>query len=329
MKLNGTELAALAHGAVRTVQNGDFTAFYRFTEKQDAYYRAISPDFFHVRAQASANIRIELVTDAVELSFDFRAKQASARSFFSFDIAIDGKVTACYLREGLTADEGHLSFPLPAGEHRVTLYLPAMFSAELAHVTLKNATTVRPVKRSRSMLILGDSITQGMDAHRSANSYANKIADLLDATAVNQGIGGEIFRPAILDGDIGFTPDIVTIAYGTNDYSKRDDSEDFLRDATAFYRGVRDLFPTAKIFGILPTWRADANAKPRPMGKNFEEAKDIVRTAAESVGAAVIDGDGLVPHSPYCFDDGKLHPNDLGFAHYAKNLFAAMEQYLK
>lgn len=329
MQLTPTELTALAHGAVRTVQNGEFTAFYRFTEQQDEYYRAISPDFFHVRAQASANIRIELLTDARELSFDFRAKQASARSFFSFDVAVDGKVSACYLREGLTADEGHLSFPLPAGEHRVTLYLPNTFSAELAHVTLAGATSVKPVTRSRKMLILGDSVTQGMDAHCCANSYANKIADLLDATAVNQGIGGEIFRPAILDGNIGFTPDIVTVAYGTNDYSKRDDSEIFVREATAFYRGVRNLFPTAKIFGILPIWRGDANAKPRPMGKSFEEAKEIVRAAAETVGAAVIDGDGLVPHSPYCFDDGKLHPNDLGFDHYAKNLFAAMEQYLK
>ncbi|MBQ9802140.1 MAG: SGNH/GDSL hydrolase family protein [Clostridia bacterium] len=326
MQLTTAELCTLAQGAVHTAVCGRFVTWHRFTEKQLAYYRKTS-DFFYTRALASAGIRIECRTDATALSFDFRVKQASARDRYSFDLFVDGVMTDHYAMEGVSAEEGHVFFPLPEGTHRVTLYLPSLFGTELAHFTLTDATMIAPVTKSRRMLLLGDSITQGIDCRYTSQTYANLIADMLDASAVNQGVAGAPFDPAAIDSEIGFSPDIVTVAYGTNDYTKSPDRETMIKNANAFYRRVREAFPDAALFGLLPIWRADANAKPRPVG-SFEEAKEIVRAAAEAVGATVLDGDGFVPHLPACFGDGHLHPNDFGFKFYADALFGAMRPYL-
>ena len=62
------------------------------------------------------------------------------------------------------------------------------------------------------MLMLGDSITHGYDAISPSNSYASLVADMLDANAINKGIGGEVFWPqfaAMLD---NITPEIITVA---------------------------------------------------------------------------------------------------------------------
>ncbi len=149
---------------------------------------------------------------------------------------------------------------------------------------------------------------------------------MLHATAVNQGIGGEIFNPGLIDGEVGFTPDIITVAYGTNDYSKRTRA-DMTAAANEFYRRLREAFPTARIFALLPIWRGDTKTKVSAVG-SFEEAKAIVRAAAEAAGATVLDGNTFVPHLPEFFSDKYLHPNDFGFKFYADGVLAAMMPHL-
>ncbi len=327
MKLTTTQLMALTHGAVRfEVTEGDFLSFYRFTEKQTAYYRDTNLDFYK-KTFATSNIRLSFYTNASEFSVDYRVKKASSRKFCFFDLFVDGVMIAHCGDADCTEGNGTLTFALPAGEHLVTLYFPGLFGVELGNLTLPDGATVTPVKKSRKMLILGDSITQGYDAVYPSQSYANLIADMLAATSVNQGIGGEVFNPGLIDGEVGFTPDIITVAYGTNDYSKRT-REDMTAAANEFYRRLRETFPTARIFALLPIWRGDTKTKVSAVG-SFEEAKEIVRAAAEAQpGIVVLDGNTFVPHLPEFFSDKHLHPNDMGFKFYADGLYAAMLPYL-
>lgn len=329
MTLTKDELIPLVHGAVRTVEQDDgYLALFRFTEKQVAHYKTINHPkkvLFFEKAHASSNIRIAFRTDSPYFSFDFRTKRAATRKYYYFDVLVDGFLVHHQGEEGVTEGAGTIRLDLPSGEHLVTVYCPVLFSTEIANFTVADGATVTPVEPTRRMLILGDSITQGYDARFSSQSYANLIADMLGAVSVNQGIGGETFNPEMLDFDLCFTPDLIIVAYGSNDYTKCT-REEMIYNANEFYRRLRTAYPDVKIFSVLPVWRMDCD-KVHDM--RFEEAIEIARDAALSVGAVTIEGMKLVPHMSEFFADTKvLHPNELGFHLYANGLYAAIKPHL-
>ena len=326
MTLTPNELISLAEGALRfSVDAEGYVSFLRFTEKQEAFYRATNPDFYK-KTKATARVRLSFETDADSFSVDFRATTASSRSFCYFDLFVDG-VMLDHQGSEESAPHGTLRFTLPRGTHRVTLYLPGLFAARLANFTLPDGARITPTAKPHRMLLLGDSITQGYDALYPSQSYANLISDMLSLGAVNQGIGGELFNPDVIDGNLPLTPEIITVAYGTNDYSKST-REKMTATANEFFRRLRVAFPHAQIFAILPIWRADT-AVPRVLG-SFEDAREIVRAAAMAQnGITVLDGDSFVPHLPAFFSDSYLHPNDLGFKFYADALCKALLPHLK
>lgn len=61
---------------------------------------------------------------------------------------------------------------------------------------------------------------------------------------------------------------------------------------------------------------------------SFEDARRIVREAAEAAGAFIVDGMKLTPHEPAAYSDAFLHPNDLGFKFYAQGLLVALRPLL-
>ena len=60
----------------------------------------------------------------------------------------------------------------------------------------------------------------------------------------------------------------------------------------------------------------------------FEEGRQIVRNAANAVGATIIEGDAMIPHLPIVCSDAYLHPNDYGFKFYANALYDAIAAHL-
>ena len=188
---------------------------------------------------------------------------------------------------------------------------------------LQDGATVHPVKKTRKMLAFGDSITQGYDAIYPSRSYQNRLSDLLDASCINKGIGGERFFPALLDGELDLQPDLITVAYGTNDWSKRDPVT-FENNCRGFFEKLTARYPDAKIIAITPIWRAD-NTKQTPFGAPLSEAvKRITDICAEFPRIAVIHGGSFTPRLGEFYADAYLHPNDMGFAFYAENLYPAV-----
>jgi lysophospholipase L1-like esterase len=242
-------------------------------------------------------------------------------------MCVDGVLVAHEGKTDIIDDEGTMTFTIPAGTHLVEFYMPNLYSLRIKDMELIGATKAETVRKKYRMLAFGDSITQGYDALFSSLSYANITADLLNATLVDQAIGGEVFNPGIIDGEINFEPDFITVAYGTNDFSKST-REVMERDAAEFYRRLREAFPNAKIFAMMPIWRKDTKDKVRVLG-TFEDAKAIVRAAAEAQpNTVVIDCDGFVPHHSDFFSDLRLHPNDIGFMRMADRISAVLEKLL-
>lgn len=324
MILTEEQLIPLFKGTLRVepAANG-YLVPKRFTAAGQAFYDTVKD--YGKKAKATSCIRLELTTDSTQLEFDYTLECASSRKFAYFDLAVDGTVLHHTGFEGITQLCGRMHFDLPCGMHHVVLYFPSLFRAAICNVTLSDGAVFSPVEKACRLYCLGDSITQGYDAKFSCGTYANLLADRLNAEVLNQGIGGETFRPDMLDADIPFQPDYITVAYGTNDWSAHTDTQ-LTEGATEYFRRLADYFPSAKIFAITPIWRADHFRYTR--AGSFENAVRIVTEAALSAGAVVIDGQKMIPHTPAVCSDAYLHPNDLGFQYYADRLYRELTPYL-
>jgi hypothetical protein len=76
---------------------------------------------------------------------------------------------------------------------------------------------------------------------------------------------------------------------------------------------------------LTPVWRGDWQ-RERP-AVAFREIPGIFEKIAKEIGNAhVVDCFDFIPHDPANYSPDVLHPNDAGFAHYAKGVIAALEK---
>ena len=185
-------------GAVEAVESDGEWTFRRFLPKQAQAYRDAGNEDFYRKTFATAGVRLAFRTDAESLSFDYRFAYGSSRSFGYFDICVDGAIVA---HVGLENDDGgrhRAEAALGPGEKKVEIHFPWSRQAFVSPLSLRGATFATPLRRSRTMLCFGDSITQGYDARHPSLSYVEAVARFLDADPVNKAVGGDVFFPALL-----------------------------------------------------------------------------------------------------------------------------------
>lgn len=235
-------------------------------------------------------------------------------------------MTGHYGESDMWIKNGEIKIELPEGRHRVTVYFPCLAAAELRNISLSDGSEITPAKKKLKMLCVGDSITQGYDAEYPSLCYANFIADEFNADMVNQAIGGDRFNPEHIDANMSFSPDIITVAYGTNDWSGAT-RENFERNLTGYFAKLAEHFSKSKIFVITPIWRADGNRVTK-LGTFDEACAMIDAEASKYKNITVIDGTKLTPRVNAFYSDLRLHPNDMGYAIYSKNLIAELRKYI-
>ena len=202
MKLSLEQIEKIAIGTSYLDEAGGRIKLHRFTKEQEEAYGVWDTDFYN-KTFATAGVRLEFYTNSTSMFINVHICPASSRKFCTHDIFVDGKMIG---QLGAKYDENYAAmhpmcisgkFSLGEGKKKVAIYVPWSYLSEIVELSLDDGSTLEPVKKKYKMIMFGDSITHGYDAFTSSNSYASKIADLLDANAVNKGIGGEIFRPEL------------------------------------------------------------------------------------------------------------------------------------
>ena len=322
MKLSLEQIKKIAVGTAYVDEADGRIVLHRFTKEQEEAYKGWDDDFYN-KTFATAGVRLEFFTDSTSMFIKVKTRPGSSRRFFTHDIFVNekmiGQLGASY-DESAVIDSIYVSgkFALGEGKKQVCVYFPWSFASEIAEISLDDASSLEPVTKKYRMIMFGDSITHGYDAYSTSNSYSNKLADFINANAVNKGIGAERFRPELAALKDYFDPDIITVAYGTNDWGCNDQKA-FEEMSKGFYENLSKNYPNAKIFAITPIWRDDIDDSRDFKFRYVNEYLHKIADSLENVTA--IDGYDLVPEDTSLFADLYLHPNDAGFAYYAARLY--------
>ncbi len=325
MKLTLHQIQSVTKGAVRIEETNGSVQFYRFSEEQERLYKLHDPALYK-KTFSTAGVRMEFITDSTHLGLAASVNSGSSRLFFHFDIFANGKKIGELGSKTENCGDFSGKFDLGAGQKTVCIYFPWSVAVDLKEITLDDGASLISTKKSRKMLIFGDSITHGYDAIYPSHTYATMLTDALEAEAVNQAIGGERFWSDLAEACDVSAPDLITVAYGTNDWNGAA-REVFERECASFYKILSRKYPSAKIFAITPIWRADLDRVTK-VGP-FETVAAYIREATAALpNVTVIDGFDFVPHDTALFSDKYLHPNDDGFAYYFENLYREIQKYL-
>ncbi len=334
MKLNFEQIKSVTQGAVYFSKEEKGFQPHRMNEEEEALY---IPTKFKDKAFASSNIQAVFKTDADKLILKADIAIGSSRSYFCFDIYVDGEFTAAfknfeyqdmslpYTQIDCPLGDFSWELPLKKGKKEIRIVFPFGSRVIISEFSLENATYIAPVKRSKTMLMYGDSITHGYDSLNPSRAYAVQLSHMLDAEAFNKAIGGEVFRPQLSEIKNDIFPDYITVAYGTNDWSHFD-KEELETACKGFYKNLKKNYPDTQIFAITPIWRGDCDTDRK---YPFSGVYETIRKVCEEIGGiTVIHGFNLVPHDNELFADLRLHPTNEGFDHYAKNLYNEIRKYI-
>ncbi|MBR5783340.1 MAG: SGNH/GDSL hydrolase family protein [Clostridia bacterium] len=329
MLLKPDQILDIVHGTLFTsVSPEGETRFYRFSSKQQKAY-ADRSESFGLKCYASSGVMLDFITDSDTLSFTAELSKATTNELSAIDLLIDGGIfqTVRFDDYGIKK----IGFTLPMGEHRITVVLPWNSVTVLRDIALSDGAYILPVEKAVRILALGDSITQGYTASYPSASYVSRYTLALNAEVLNQGIGGYKFYEESIDEELGWQPDIITLAYGTNDYSVNDSFSDFINYAETYIEKLTRAFPDTPILGITPIFCGEEKRKIKEQTKDytFEDAiQKLDEIYARYPQIKVLDGISFYPHPIDFFMPDWLHPNDIGFSYYAEAVIKALKEML-
>ena len=319
MLLTFEQIQAAARGVAYVSEEAGLIQLHRFTPEQENLYSHTSPEFY-AKAFATAGVILEFTTDSNHLSLQVALRKGSSRLKFAHSIFVNdqpiGTLAGPVAPSEISYAEGN--WDLGVGQKRVKIRFPWSANSMIRALELDDGASFIPVIKAKKVLVFGDSITQGYDAVLPEDSYASILADALNANCLDKAIGGEVFRTGLaLLPDAGEI-DLITVAYGTNDWFFKD-AEAISRHAKAFYGNLRMLYPQTKIVVMAPVWRGDWQ-DIKPSG-DFRHLAVLLREIAEKIGNALfVDCFDFIPHEPAYYAPDILHPNSDGFRHYGEAL---------
>jgi lysophospholipase L1-like esterase len=307
------------HGVLSISRDRNGVRLRRMTPDQFAYYDR-NPGWA-IRSRCNSGGSIALRTDSrfMDITLHFLS---GARTYFGLDIEIDGIHSHCIRLDKAQGSYERRLFEFDDSQERtVRIYLSPNIEIKLLKLELKAGSTLQPIEpAATNLLCLGDSITQGMDAISPVSTYPVQLARMLNANLLNQGVGGHIFDLDALDPDLPFDPDLITVAYGTNDWGREIGLDGVRNTASAYLEKLREIYPPpVRIVVLSPIWR-EIGHEQRGGVDLPTFSRTILETALTIQDLEVIDGLALVPNQPWHLEDG-THPNDLGFLHYSLNLY--------
>lgn len=278
----------------------------------------------YARTQAGVCLRLRSASPWLELNFAPRADGGQMGLRQGFAVYCDDAL--------LQVDEAlDLRIEAPAaGVHDYQLVLPSYAAVDLVRLALAPGHVLLPLAPDRRpvYVAMGDSITNGLGQQSASHlSYPFLLARRFGWQLVNLGVSGARTGPALAPTVAGRRADIVTVAFGFNDWYWSDAPlEEPLAAYAALLEGLRRLQPKALIVAITPLATSADPDRARasyPLAALRAGQRELVRAARRRGDPRmhVLDGEAL--SAPGMLVDG-IHLSVAGAAAYAGRLAAAL-----
>lgn len=337
MELTFDQIKSAATGAVSITQEDGLIRFHRMHPTQLDAAMARGENYF-IRAHSTTGVKLTFRTNSTTLSLDVNASRGTM-SYFAADILVDGKLVGSvdnfsheeipvfHAKKVYKLGDYSGRFNLGPGEKTVRIHLSWGPVVSIRSLSLDDGASFTPVIPKKKVLFYGDSITQGMDCLHPSQTYSARISDALGMAEYNKAIAGTTSLPGMAAVREDFTPDLIVVAYGTNDWSMTDTAT-FRANYRQLHEAIRTNYPDTRVFALTPVFRFAMN-ECRKMGAFCKVGPLIRQITADFPNVTVIDCFPFIPRDHLCFGDGILHPNAKGFDYYFKGLWKEMSAALK
>lgn len=308
------DYSAIFKNCLRVIRTEEGYFPIRFTESQLEGYRAAG-DLPEVRSLCASGVIMEFVTDIPKLSFSYQVIRPYKPNAV-FDIyENDSLCQVVGIPDSSTS--GRVVYKRQNSEKsKITIYLPHLTPLTIDEIKIGNYSLADAAKKK--ILFLGDSITQGMTSISPSLTYTSLLGRFYHAEILNQAIAGECFQEKYLEKNLGFSPDSVFVAFGTNDVTNIESIVEIQQNIRAYLKKLAHIYGNCQIYAITPIWRDFAD-QPLFWDK-IKVVRQIIEEEAHKTEIQTVDGLLLVPHLSNYFYDGTTHPNENGFHLYALNL---------
>ncbi|MEV6396607.1 GDSL-type esterase/lipase family protein [Streptomyces sp. NPDC051907] len=229
------------------------------------------------------------------------------------------------------ADEAVVTIPLPRGSTGPFTVHPPEAQAPVILGLRALGGSIAPAAARPRWVVHGDSITEGWLSTRPAHSWPAVAGRALGLDTVNLGYAGSARGELAVAEQLSALPaDLITLAFGTNCWSRTPCSASLLYETTrAFVELVRQGHPRTPILLVSPLLRPDAEQTPNRLGATLAELRTAMEEAARDHVAhgpgdprlTLLPGRDLVRADQLA--DG-LHPDDEGHAALAAAVVAEL-----
>ncbi|WP_338702319.1 SGNH/GDSL hydrolase family protein [Streptomyces sp. Q6] len=270
------------------------------------------------RALVPAGVRLEFVARGVhEIEIGYEGLRRSAADRYRTDPPVFALPGGAEVPADIGGHAVRLPLPRPDGTY--TVHLPEVLRPLVRELRPVGGGTLEPAAPKPRWLVYGDSVVEGWIASRPHLAWPAVAGRALGVEDVNLGYAGAA-RGELASAQqlASLDADLLTVAFGTNCWSRTPHSAPLLYETTrAFLTVLRAGHPHTPLLVVSPVIRPDAENTPNELGATLAELRSAIEDAAR---AAVRDGDKrltLLPGgellAPRHLVDG-VHPGDEGHA---------------
>jgi len=313
------DINPLLRGVVGYFEKDGMTLPVRFTPEQLKFYEEVFPERY-AAALGLAGIVLEFKTDAKEISFTYSTGEAYVINS-GIDI-YENDVFQVNLNVENSQKDVRVSYTRTQEKpSEIKIYFPAGISFYPKDFCLGDAYPLP--KKEKTVIFYGDSITQSAYIPTRSICWCEFVAEALNATYINRGVGSFVAHPGSLPSEPDCSPDYIFVEYGLNDlylYSL----EEALNMIDEYLKKLVSLYSKSKIYVITPKF-TPRDTELDAIRLNIDEYSEKLAAMAKKYNLSVLYGEKLLPCMKTMFWSDYVHLSEAGAAVFAHNVVKYMK----
>ena len=272
------------------------------------------------KASMPAGIRLTLISDTSSVRLDVVPPPVGSDPPWVFDLLVDGQLHG---RIPPAIDAGVIQFDdIPAGEHRLELYLPSQYvPVILRGLSIDAGASASAWKDDRQRIVFyGSSITHCRHAAGPCETWPAIVAKRSNLHLTSLGLGGDCHLDPMFARLIRDLPaDAIGLKLGINMMGGSTNDRTFRAFAIGLIKTIRDGHPNTPLAVVSPICHPPNEETPNVVGMTLQimrqrlaEAVDVLQGSGDKNIHYINGLDLMGPDDIHLYIDG-IHPSAEGY----------------